>query len=82
MFYFSTTARRVTSPTWGPPLPCKQALTYGKHTHATPENPRVAEEVDYLQFLVVLNFPFVFQYTPMLAYFNTDAIEIYWKNIP
>ena len=24
--YFSTTARRVTSPTWGPPPPCKQAL--------------------------------------------------------
>ena len=23
---FSTTARRVTSPTWGPPPPCKQAL--------------------------------------------------------
>ena len=26
-FYFSTTARRVTSPIWGPPPPCKQALT-------------------------------------------------------
>ena len=25
-FYFSTTARLVTSPTWGPPPPCKQAL--------------------------------------------------------
>ena len=25
-FYFSTTAGRVTSPTWGPPPPCKQAL--------------------------------------------------------
>ena len=25
-FYFSTTARRVTSPTWGPPPPCKQPL--------------------------------------------------------
>ena len=24
--HFSTTARRVTSPTWGPPSPCKQAL--------------------------------------------------------
>ena len=24
--HFSTTARRVTSPTWGPPPPCKQAL--------------------------------------------------------
>ena len=27
--YFSTTARRVTSPTWGPPPPCKQALKRG-----------------------------------------------------
>ena len=27
-FYFSTTARRVTSPTWGPPPSCKQALQY------------------------------------------------------
>ena len=26
-FYFSTAARRVTSPTWGSPPPCKQALT-------------------------------------------------------
>ena len=25
-FYFSTTARLVTSPTWGPQPPCKQAL--------------------------------------------------------
>ena len=25
-FHFSTTARWVTSPTWGPPPPCKQAL--------------------------------------------------------
>ena len=25
--HFSTTARRVTSPTWGPPPPCKQALS-------------------------------------------------------
>ena len=24
--HFSTTARRATSPTWGPPPPCKQAL--------------------------------------------------------
>ena len=24
--HFSTTARRVTSPTWGPPSPCKQAI--------------------------------------------------------
>ena len=29
-FYFSTTARRVTSPTWDPPPPCKQTLTYLK----------------------------------------------------
>ena len=27
-FYFSTTAKRVTSPTWGPPPPCKQALIF------------------------------------------------------
>ena len=26
--YFSTTARRVTSPTWGPLPPCKQALRF------------------------------------------------------
>ena len=26
--YFSTTVRRVTPPTWGPPLPCKQALIF------------------------------------------------------
>ena len=25
--YFSTTVRRVTSPTWGPPPPCKQGLS-------------------------------------------------------
>ena len=25
-FYFLTTARWITSPTWGPPPPCKQAL--------------------------------------------------------
>ena len=28
---FSTTARRVTSPTWGPPPPCKQALRAVQH---------------------------------------------------
>ena len=27
-FYFSTTDRRVTSPTWGPLPPCKQALKF------------------------------------------------------
>ena len=43
-------------------------VTYGKHTHVTPKNPRVAEEADYLQFLVVLNFLFVFQYTPILVF--------------
>ena len=34
------------------------------------KNPRVAEEADYSQFLVVLNFPFVFQNThiPVLFY--------------
>ena len=26
--YFSTTVRRVTSPTWGPLPPCKQALRF------------------------------------------------------
>ena len=26
--YFLTTARRVTSPTWGPPPPCRQALKF------------------------------------------------------
>ena len=51
-------------------------ITYGKHTHVTPKNPCVAEEADYSQFLVVLNFPFVFQYTYTLVYFYTDAIEI------
>ena len=43
-------------------------VTYGKHTHVTAKNPRVAEEADYLQFLVVLNFLFVFQYTPILVF--------------
>ena len=57
-------------------------VTYGKHTHVTPKNPRVAEEADYLQFLVVLNLPFVFQYTHMLVIFYTDAIAINWKRIP
>ena len=31
-FYFSTTARRVTSPSWGPPPPCKQA--HGKYGYS------------------------------------------------
>ena len=57
-------------------------VTYGKHTHVTPKNPRVSEEADYLQFLVVLNFSFVFQYTHMLVIFYTDAIAINWKSIP
>ena len=26
--YFFTSPKRVTSPTWGPPPPCKQALSY------------------------------------------------------
>ena len=46
------------------------------------KNQRVAEEAGYSQFLVVLNFPFVFQYTHMLVFFYTDAIEINWKSIP
>ena len=33
------------------------------------KNPRVAEETDLSQFLVVLNFPFAFQYTHMLVFF-------------
>ena len=40
---------------------------------------RVTKVADYSQFLVVLNFPFVFQYTRMLVLFYTDAIEINWK---
>ena len=28
--YFFTSPKRVTSPTWGPPPPCKQALKYEK----------------------------------------------------
>ena len=53
-------------------------------THAcnTKKNPRVAEEADYSQFPVVLNFPFVFQYTHMLVFFYTDAIKINRKSIP
>ena len=49
-------------------------VTYGKYTHVTPKNPRVAEEADYSRLLVVFNF----QYTDML----TNAIEINWKSIP
>ena len=60
----------------------KVLVLYGKHTHVTPKNPRVAEEADYSQFLVVLNFPFVFQDMYMLVFFYTDAIEISWKSIP
>ena len=33
------------------------------------KKPRVAEKADFSQFFVVLNFPFVFQYTHMLAFF-------------
>ena len=32
---------------------------------------RVAEKADFSQFFVVLNFPFVFQYTHMTAFFFT-----------
>ena len=46
------------------------------------KNPRVAEEADYSKFLVVLNFPFAFQYTHMfIFFFYTYAREINWKNI-
>ena len=57
----------------------KVLLTSGKHTPVTPKNPHVAEEADYSQFLVVLNFSFVLQYTHMLVFIYTDAIEINWK---
>ena len=60
----------------------KVLLTSGKHTPVTPKNPHVAEEADYSQFLVVLNFSFVLQYTHMLVFIYTDAIEINWKSIP
>ena len=39
--HFSTTARRVTSPTWGPPPPCKQALIPFKGTVGTRTSPFV-----------------------------------------
>ena len=37
-FYFSTTAQRVTSLTWGPPPPCKQALKDNPSLFPRPEN--------------------------------------------
>ena len=38
--YFSTTARRVTLPTWGPPHPCRQALTERmEQVHVPPPSP-------------------------------------------
>ena len=43
-------------------------INYGKQ--------QIAKETDFSQFLVVLNFPLVFQYTHMLAFFYTDAPEI------
>ena len=46
------------------------------------KNRREVEEANYSQFLVVFSFPFVFQYTHMLVFFYTDAIEIDWKSIP
>ena len=37
---------------------------------------------DYSKFLLVLNFPFVSQYTHILAFFfYTDAIEINWETV-
>ena len=57
----------------------KVLVTSGKHTCVTPKNPCEAGEADYSQFLVVLNFSFVLQYTHMLVFINTDAIEINWK---
>ena len=44
--------------------------------YVTPKNLRVAKEADFSPFLVVLNFPLVFQYTHMLVFFYTDALEI------
>ena len=38
-FYFSTTARRVTSLTWGLPPPCKQALSGGMNQVFRPRVP-------------------------------------------
>ena len=35
-----TPARRVTSPTWGPPPPCKQALNQARVNHYTVDNVR------------------------------------------
>ena len=57
----------------------KVLVTSGKHTRVTPKNPCEAGEADYLQFLLVLNFSFVLQYTHMLVFIYTDAIEINWK---
>ena len=38
--YFSTTARRVTLPTWGPSHPCRQALTERmEQVHVPPPSP-------------------------------------------
>ena len=39
------------------------------------KNPRVVEEADYSKFLVVLNFPFAFQYTHMFIFFFTRMRE-------
>ena len=57
----------------------KVLVTSGKHTRVTPKNPCEAGKADYSQFLVVLNFSFVLQYTHMLVFIYTDAIEINWK---
>ena len=43
------------------------------------KNPRVAEEADHSQFLLVLNFPFVFNYTHMLVFFYTGTVELIGK---
>ena len=59
--YFFTPSKRVTSPTWGPPLPCKQALrpennlldlhNYSHHAHP---HPIIANYAFYILFLVFI----------------------------
>ena len=53
-FYFSTMARRVTSPTWGPPPPCKQALRADLDDKSDIHNSRVhiKLEIKYQLFLL------------------------------
>ena len=63
--FFFTPPKRVTSPTWGPPLPCKQALRLSKEQPFMTSNcliSRFAEDVNARQLLfVLLSFDTVFQ---------------------